>query len=194
MEIADDQKPGIRIRPGLGKNILILLPCLRRRIDFPVIGIHPDPGLSFRKARVFPAAPLHGGPGVIAAFAFPPPQSAPPCPAGCRTWDQCPGNRKCHSRCHPGGTAHRGEPDSVNPQVLQVIQSGDNSLQTSYAVPVAVRKAAGVNPVDDGGFPPFALIYSVCHFPFSFLHRICLIGSNLLASYNITYQTMLPAF
>ncbi len=56
------------------------------------------------------------------------------------------------------GSAHRGEPDCVYPQSLQIVQLRDDPLQVSYAVPVAVREAAGIDLINHGAFPPFAVV------------------------------------
>ena len=58
---------------------------------------------------------------------------------------------------HIGRIIDRADPNHINAQVLQVIQSGQNTTQVPNAVMIAVLKAAGVNLVNDRFFPPSCL-------------------------------------
>ena len=53
-----------------------------------------------------------------------------------------------------GGLIHRREPDHVDPQIFQIVQPADDSLQVADAVAVAVHKAARINLINHRFFPP----------------------------------------
>ncbi len=53
-----------------------------------------------------------------------------------------------------GGAVHRGEPDNVDAQLLDVVQLAGDAGQIADAVSVGIAEAAGVNLVDDALFPP----------------------------------------
>ena len=54
-----------------------------------------------------------------------------------------------------GGLEHRGQPDGVDAQFLQIVQLGDDAGNVAQPVAVAVAEAAGVDLIDDGVLPPW---------------------------------------
>ena len=58
---------------------------------------------------------------------------------------------------HLGRGEHRADPQSVHPQLLQVVQPGQDARQVTDAVPVGILKALGIDLVDDGFLPPVLL-------------------------------------
>src|ERR1700733_9770889 len=57
---------------------------------------------------------------------------------------------------------HWRHPNSVNPEVHQIVESLDNTIQVSYAVSVAVLKRARINLVYHCGLPPIGIVHLTC--------------------------------
>ena len=57
-----------------------------------------------------------------------------------------------------GGTVHRREPDDIDPQLLKIGQMLSNSLNIADSIPIAVRKTAGIDLINDRFLPPCFLI------------------------------------
>ena len=54
-------------------------------------------------------------------------------------------------------TINRGEPDGVNTQVFQVVQTADDSRDIADTVSVGILKTLRINLIDDCFFPPFVV-------------------------------------
>ena len=51
----------------------------------------------------------------------------------------------------------RADPDGVNAQIGDIIQSGDDPLQVADTIAVGILKRPWIDLIDDGRFPPFQI-------------------------------------
>ncbi len=61
-----------------------------------------------------------------------------------------------------GGRVHGRDPDGVDAEGFEVAEALGDAVEVANAVAVGVLKAARVDLVEDGMFPPGAIVHSVC--------------------------------